>query len=343
MRVTIALLIVIALGCRRDESHNAPTTEVSHAGAASSEQRGGFDELAIELSAKAACDRLRGQFRALPIDEGTGTVWIRDCLAVVAKGRVMFTIAGHAWQRSRHALTVVEFTERSDGRLAALYDSAKREVTIKYEPSMPDTLTVLPIRHADQADPKLGEAIVSAIALGLVAPGGRLEAMHRSLSPRHGMTVHVPMCTGMPTFTFGMEPFVQSEDARVSLDLRADVPAMFGPLPPTSHDVTVLAIRGRTKVDFVCEADAVALAKGLAENGKPAAFKSLASKEVRGSGAVAIPKAKCRVVMLARASSPRARTTMSWYVAGAELPAVEAAPLRCASPGHDDDDLRHAP
>ena len=349
MRLGLALLILISVGCRRDEPHNAPTTNTSPgAGAASSDQRAGFEQLAIELSAKAACDRLRGQFRALPdtvdVPAGTvGTVWIRDCFAVVAKDRVTFTIAGHAWRRTPRALTIVEFNERSDGRLAATYDASARELTVKYEPTMPDTFTVLPTRGTNATDSKLGESIVSAIALGLVAPGGRLQMTNRPLSPRQGLTAKLPMCTGIPTFTFGTEPFVSPVDQNPSIALRADVPTIFGPLPETAHEVTVLAIHGKTKVDFVCEEDAAALAKGFIENRKLDAFKLVASKEVRGSGPVAIPSAKCRLVMFARASSPRGRTTMSWYIAAAELPAVEAAPLNCTSPGHNDDDLRRAP
>jgi hypothetical protein len=351
MRASIALLLLFTVGCRRDESHNAATTTTpSHAGATTSDQRSEFEQLAIELSAQAACDRLRGQFRALPDNEnvdvpaGTiGTVWIRDCLAVVARDRVTFTIAGHAWRRTPRALTMVEFNERSDGRLAATYDSSLREVTIKYEPSLPDTFTVLPMHGTEQTDPKLGEEIVSAIAMGLAAPGGRLMMSNRPLSPREGTTVHIPVCTGIPTFAFGPEPLEESGEQRPPLDLRADVPTMFGPLPATAHEVTVLAIRGKTKLDFVCEQDAITLAKGFVDNRKLGAVKPVFSKEVRGSGAVALPSAKCSLVMLARASSPRRRTTMSWYVPVAELPAVDAAPLHCASPGHDDDDLRRAP
>lgn len=350
MRLCSLFLIVaatcVAAGCRREERHDTPSpTETAHAGAASGEQRAGFEQLAIELSAKAACDRLRGQFRALPdngsvdVPTGTvGTVWIRDCLAVVAKNRVTFTIAGHAWQRTPRELTVVEFTERSDGHLGASYDSAKREVTIKYEPSMPDTFTVLPTRGTNT---NLGDQIVSAIALGLVAPGGRLEISQEPLSPRQGLTAHVPMCTGIPSFEFGTEPFARtSDDSRPTIDVRADVPSLFGPLPATTRDVTMLAIRGKSKVDFLCEQDAAALAKRFAETGKLGAFKPILSKEVRGSGQVAIPTSNCRVTMLVRASSARSRTTMSWYIRAAELPVVDAAPLRCTVPGHDDDKIR---
>ena len=348
MRVSVALLVVLSVGCRRDEPYNAPTpTSPSHAGAASGDQRAGFEQLAIELAAEAACDRLRGQFRALPdsvdVPSGTvGTVWIRDCLAVVAKDRVTFTIAGHAWRRTSRALTIVEFTERSDGRLAATYDASARELTVKYAPSMPDTFTVLPTRGTSPTDASLGEAIVSAIAMGLVAPGGRPQVANRPLSPRQGLTAKLPMCTGIPTFTFGTEPFVPPPDER-AINLRADVPTIFGPLPETARQVTVLAIHGKTKVDFVCAQDAAALARGFVENRTLDAFKPVASKEVRGSGPVAIPSAKCRLLMFARASSPRGRTTMSWYIPAAELPAVDTAPLRCTSPGHDDDDLRRSP
>jgi hypothetical protein len=281
---------------------------------------------------------------SVDVPAGTvGTVWIRDCFAVVAKDRVTFTIAGHAWRRTPRALTIVEFNERSDGRLDAIYDASAREVTVKYEPSMPDTFTVLPTRGTSPTDSKLGESIISAIALGLVAPGGRLQMANRPLSPRHGLTAKLPMCTGIPTFAFGTEPFVPPADQRASIDLRSDVPTIFGPLPDTAHHVTVLAIKGKTKVDFVCAQDADVLAKGFIENRKLDAFKPVASKEVRGSGPVAIPSAKCPLVMFARASSSRGRTTMSWYIEAAELPAVAAAPLNCTSPGHNDDDLRRAP
>jgi hypothetical protein len=335
--IALATLFLLAIGCRRDDPHNAPTaTSPSHAGAANNDQRGGFEQLAIELSAQATCDRLRGQFRALSdndsidVPAGTlGTVWIRECAAVVAKDRVTFTIAGHAWRRTPSALTIVEFDERSDGRLAATYDSSSRELTVKYEPSMPDTFTVVPMRGTTHTDPKLGQSIVSAIVMGLVAPAGRLEMSNRSLSPRDGITVHYPMCTGVPAFAFGTEPLESSGDRRTPIDLRADVPMMFGPLPATARQVTMLAIRGKTKVDFVCEQDAVALAKRFVENRKLDSFKPVLSKEVRGSGPVTLPAAKCRLVMLARASSARARTTMSWYVAPADLPSGDTAPLHC--------------
>jgi hypothetical protein len=165
--------------------------------------------------------------------------------------------------------------------------------------------------------------------MGLVAPDGRLAMTNHPLTTRDGVTVHVPMCTGIPKFTFGTEPFVPPADQRPSIDLRADVPTIFGPLPSGAREVTMLAIRGKTKLDFVCEQDVSKLAKGFVDNGKLASFKPVLSKEVRGSGPVAVPKATCPLVMVARASSARSRTTMSWYVPAAQLPAVDAAPLHC--------------
>jgi hypothetical protein len=346
------VLLFVTIGCRRDE----PRQEASSSKAASSatqpvDASRGLDRLATELVAKSACDRLRGQFRALPdlgrVSDPAGTAagtWIRDCVYVADGDKVSFTVAGIAWRKAAKATVAVEFSWQTSGRLKVWYAGPEHTVTAAYEPSLPDSFVVLPTLGNSQIGAALEGELASAIAMGLAAPAGALVLPNDTMSPRHGIRVTLPMCTGIPTFLFGTDKITQnSGDPHATVEVRSDAPTLFGPLRPDTRDVTVHAIRGRAHVDFLCSDDAAQIAKKFVKSSKMPRLKSLSSKIVRASARISVPEASCRLTMLVRSTSKTRPATISWYVRAAEsAAAAEIAPLRCA-PQVNDDQLRGVP
>lgn len=110
-RTTGHVLVILALaGCHRDDSPAASSgsARLQPDAAGSKHAQSNLEPLATELIANAACERLRGQFRALP-DNGrvansagtVGTVWIRDCLYLASHATCPLTMLVRATSAKR--------------------------------------------------------------------------------------------------------------------------------------------------------------------------------------------------------------------------------------------------
>src|SRR5512142_1049255 len=108
MRSMTWILIVVA-GCARAESDPVPAAQDMTSEVMSQSSGEALQRMLAELAAARACQRLRGEMRALRANErpvATGTLWIRDCHATVEGRNVTFALRGSGWRWNEQARQV---------------------------------------------------------------------------------------------------------------------------------------------------------------------------------------------------------------------------------------------
>jgi len=334
VRAFIAIAAVLA-GCHREpEKQPPPAAEPAQPKPPLRDAVGDRDLRAMlaELAASKACDMIRGSFRALRApdhrDTVTGTLWIRDCEITANGTKVEFHLGGRGWQWSdqvKHeaggAFAVREYVKFEmsttiPGAIDIAYDRGTHVVSLWFSPDRVPDVQFTPVGKIEVDRKGLWSSVIGGISSAFASsPEKQASGQAKKQGTNElenqladGLTFAINLCTGLSRFGLGRPPKGQLgpadvvETARVPVEIQPGGMMIFGPQLAPKGMSTNVEVKGVASVAFVCDDDAAKLADAFAQNLPLPAVKTLA--EIHGAGRLAMPAAKCRVAIVARATAP---------------------------------------
>ena len=353
MRAPLLLAaLLLAAACR--EKRDLPAAPDAPRAAAKPPKRTAVEDtdlrvMLAQLASAKACEMIRGQFRPLrdPKRPGvaTGILWINGCRITQSGTRVTFRLAGDGWQwadqstkKAGGTFTVQDHVRfrvqaRIPGSLDLSYDRRTHVASVWFTPSHPPEVEFEPLGEIDVDRESVWASIIGEV--GSVF-GKSPESMAASQADQQGtsefekqlgegLSVTIDLCTGYQRFGLGrpgngkMVPPDVGESRQVPAELHAGAPMLFGPYLANEGFTAPLRARGgAVRAQLYCHDDAEAIAKAYAEGGEPPAAKPLATRMVRGRATLAVKRARCPVVLVARSLDGAA--LLAW-----KRPVAEAA------------------
>ena len=343
-RRTAAVAAALALStgaCQRAPSGEQQTQATQPAPSAKPVMRGavGDGDLRImltELASAKACQLVRGQFRPLRApdrpDVVTGIMWIRECKVSSVGTKVTVALSGNGWQwaeQQQHKAggsfaiqQYVKFamTATIPGTLDIAYATSDHLVSLWFTPSTPPEVTFTPLGDIDVDRKGIWSSIVGAAASVFgqspehMAQGEAKEQGGRELEKQlaDGLSITIDLCTGLSRFHLGREPKGTQnkpdagETKKVPIELQPNALMVFGPqlVGGAGFTANVDAPTSALHVTLACADQADQLAAAYVAGQSLPAIKTLAVKDIRGKGTLAIRSANCQVALIAQQLDP---------------------------------------
>jgi hypothetical protein len=327
--ISACLVLAVAAG--------ATTTELPPPAPEPESQR-----LLVELAANKACERLRGQLRAVSAADrpvATGTVWIRDCHATVADQRVTFAISGGGWRWFEPPADGPVAAPPSDwrfdlnvvatGRLAVAYEPGTRTASVTFTPDHNTSMEVTPAafeaRNAGRTDPaaSVHDAVAGALSIAIAAPDDAPQLAEPGTDALvDGLVARFPLCLGVEMFRLGSGAALVEADAKpTAVELHPRGLAVFGPQPPGAQTV-IVRDDGRVHAALVCARDAERAAQAYLDGRPPPTLRELASADVSGAVRLHVERPGCTLALVLRARDAKAQVHWWRPPAGPPKPAL---------------------
>jgi hypothetical protein len=332
---TFVAIVAVLAGCHREpEKQPPPAAEPAQPKPPLRDAVGDRDLRAMlaELAASKACDMMRGSFRPLRApdrrDTVTGTLWIRDCSITANGTKVQFHLGGRGWQWSDQVqhkaggtfavreYVKFEMSTTIPGAIDIAYDRGDHVVSLWFSPDRVPDVDFTPAVKIEVDRKGLWSSVIGGVSSAFASsPEKQAKGQAKKQGTRElenqladGLTFALNLCTGLSRFGLGRAPKGQLgppdvvETDRVPVEIQPGGVMIFGPqLAPKGMSMSV-DVKGAASVAYVCDDDAAKIADAYAQNLPQPAVKTLA--ELRGSGRLVMPAAKCRVAIVARASAP---------------------------------------
>jgi hypothetical protein len=333
----IGACLLSAIAASGSVAATATESEPSPSPAQAESQR-----LLVELTAGKACDRLRGQLRALRAADrpvATGTLWIRDCRATVTDQRVTFAITGSGWRWDEPPAEPISPTPARDwrfdlsvvaaGRLTVGYEPGTRTATATFLPDANAVVDITPAafetRTSGRSEPTapIYDAVVGAVSVAIAANAPQLaDAATNILAD--GVVARFPLCLGQELVRLGNgAPLAAEAKSTPAIELRRGGLAVFGPEPPGAATVFVRGDRGNAHAALVCERDAEQVAQAYLDGRPLPAIRELASASAGGAATLRVDHPSCPVALIVRNHGPTAQ--LHWW----RPPGPRTPPLTC--------------
>jgi hypothetical protein len=318
-----------------------------------------------ELASAKACELVRGQFRPLRApdrpDVVTGIMWIRACKVSNVGTKVTVALSGNGWQwadQQQHKAggsfaiqQYVKFamTATIPGTLDIAYAPNDHIVSLWFTPATPPEVTFTPVGDIDVDRKGIWSSVVGAVASVFgqspehMAKGQAKEQGGRELEKQlaDGLSITINLCTGLSRFHLGREPkgMLNKPDAgetkKVPIELQSNALMVFGPqlVGEAGFTANVESPTGVVHAALACVDQVDALAAAYVAGQPLPAIKTLATKDIRGKGTLAIAIANCQVALVTQGLEPSVRsTTFDWQRPLTETARSTGGPIIDCSP-----------
>jgi hypothetical protein len=288
-----------------------------------------------DLAAEKACTMFRGVFRGLRDSKrpsvATGVLWIRGCKITRDGTKVVFRLSGDGWQwaEDKTEKAGATFAVAQDvrfsvevtipGALDLAYDPKTHVASILFTPSDTPEVEFTPRGGIEVDREGAWSSVLGALSTAIGdAPEEQASDQAESQGSREftksfadGLSFTLDLCTGYGRFGLGrpaqgkMAPPDVGESRAVDVELNPKGVLLFGPQPADKgYTARIKARGGAVRAELMCGSEAEKLALAYAERAERPTVKTLASKVIAGEGTIAIERASCPVVIVARSVAP---------------------------------------
>jgi hypothetical protein len=299
-------------------------------------------QMLTDVAAEKACTMFRGVFRGLRDAKrpsvATGVLWIRGCKITRDGTRVVFRLSGDGWQwaEDKSKKAGATFAVAQDVRFSAevtipgaldlAYDPKTHVASILFTPSETPEVEFTPRGEIEVDREGTWSSVLGALSTAIGdAPEEQAEDQAETTGTQQftksfadGLSFTLDLCTGYGRFGLGrpaqgkMAPPDVGESRAVDVELHPKSVLLFGPQPADKgYTARIRARGGAVRAELMCAEQAEKLALAYAERADRPSVKTLASKVIAGEGTIAIERAACPVVIVARSVAP-APVRLDW-------------------------------
>lgn len=316
-----------------------------------------------EIASAKACEMIRGSYRPLVGTNDrsviTGLLWIRDCKLTNDGTNVHYELGGEGWQWAEqtqkkaggtfalHDYVKFGVHAKIDGALDIAYDTHDHVVSLWFSPSHPPAVTFDPIGNVDIDEKGLWSNIVGGVSTAFGSSPdeqGAHQAKKQGTNEfenqlAEGMTVATDLCTGYQRFTLGrpakgqLGPPNPGETLKQPIELANNGMIVFGPyLAPDGMSMKVDS-DGPLHVELACAKDVEPVVDAFVHTQALPGIAVLAQADITGSGHLAVPPQRCKVVAVVSALTKN-KVRFSWTRPPAEIARSTGGPaIRCDRKG----------
>ena len=215
------------------------------------------------------------------------------------------------------------------GTLDIAYAPGDHIVSLWFTPETLPEVTFTPVGDIDVDRKGIWSSVVGAVGSAFgespehMAEGEAKEQGGRQLQKQlaDGLSITIDLCTGLVRFHLGREPKGTpnkpdaGETKKVPIELQPDALLVFGPqqVGEAGFTANVDSPMAALHVTLACADQVDALAAAYVAGQPLPAIKTLATKDIRGKGTLAIRRANCQVALVAQELDPKVRgATFDW-------------------------------
>jgi hypothetical protein len=239
-------------------------------------------------------------------------------------------------------------TANIPGTLDIAYAPSDHIVSLWFTPAAAPEVTFTPVGDIEVDKEGVWSSVVAAVGSILgqsperMAKGEAKEQGGHELGKQlaDGLSITINLCTGLSRFHLGREPkgTLNKPDAgetkKVPIELEPNGLLVFGPQPVGEAGFTanIEATSGALHAALACADQADALAAAYVAGQPLPAIKTLAAKDIRGTGSLRIARANCQVALVTQALDPTAHgAVFDWQRPLAETARSTGGPIiECA-------------
>jgi hypothetical protein len=338
--VSIALAATLCLACSKREEPAAPPPPPGkpvRGAAADAELR----VMLAEIASARACAMMKNSFRGLRAegrhDVTTGVLWIRDCKITNDGTKVTFHLGGEGWQWTDKAEKkagakfevhdYVKFGVEATipGALDIGYDTGDHVVSVWFSPSQSPDIKFTAIGDIEVDEKGLWSDILGGFSSVFAsspeeqskdkADQQGTETFQNELV--QGMTVALDLCTGYLRFTTGraqkgeLGPPDPGEAKNRPVEIQRGGLMVFGPYRAPNGMHVTMNTDGPVRAGLACIDDTFDAVSGFIHETEQPLTKTLAQRDIDGSGELAIKGTSCKVALMVRSLAPQ-KVTFNW-------------------------------
>jgi hypothetical protein len=338
--VSIVLAATLSFACSKREEPAAPPPPPGKPvrGAVAD---GDVRVMLAEIASSRACEMIKGSFRGLRAegrhDVTTGVLWTRECKITNDGTKITFTLGGQGWQWTDKAEEkagakfevhdYVKFDVKATitGTLDIAYDRKDHVVSLWFTPSKSPDIKFTPIGDIAVDEKGLWSSILGGVST-VVGQSPQRQSQEKADQQGtktfqnelvQGMTVAIDLCTGYQRFTIGLPekgelgPPDPGETKNRPVEIQPGGLMVFGPYQAPDGMHVSIDTDGPIRAGLACIDDIYPAAEGFIQEAQQPLTKTLAQRDVTGTGELAIKDTKCKVALVVR-SLAQQKVTFNW-------------------------------